>query len=159
MKLSLIRSIHPPSEQIPEAEVDVTPVMNMFIILIPFLVSMAVFTQLSIVEISLPPNIGSQTSDSETKPQPKLTVRIGNDYVGIVIGEKLLDSLPVVNGIFPMDTLGERLKLRRNELSYNEQVIIASMDAIPFRRVVEAMDLCRAAGLEKIGLSSATEEQ
>ena len=36
------------------AEIDVTPVMNMFIILIPFLVSMAVFTHLATHALSLP---------------------------------------------------------------------------------------------------------
>ena len=158
MKLSLFRFSRPPSEQFPDAEVDVTPVMNMFIILIPFLVSMAVFTQLSIIEFSLPPNVGARMVNAEVKPKPKLTVRIGNDYLGIVLGEKLLDSLPVVAGNFPMDTLGERIKLRRRELSYDEEVIVASNDAIPFKRVVAVMDLCRAAGLEKIGLSSATED-
>ena len=52
--LSLFRSSHPPSQTIDNADVDVTPVMNVFIILIPFLVSMAVFTHHAIVEFSLP---------------------------------------------------------------------------------------------------------
>ncbi|MBN1578655.1 MAG: biopolymer transporter ExbD [Chitinispirillaceae bacterium] len=158
MKLSLFRSSRPPSETLPESELDVTPVMNVFIILIPFLVSMAVFTHLSIIEFSLPPNVGAKMAGADVKPKPKLTIRIGNDYMGIVLGEKLLDSLPVLGEKFPLDTLGSRIKLRQAELNWDEEVIIASKDAIPVKRVVAVMDLCRAAGLEKIGLSSATED-
>jgi biopolymer transport protein ExbD len=49
MSLTLYKSQRPPSELVESADLDVTPVMNMFIILIPFLVSMAVFTNLSIL--------------------------------------------------------------------------------------------------------------
>jgi biopolymer transport protein ExbD len=132
--------------------------MNMFIILIPFLVSMAVFTQLSIIEFSLPPNVGAGMNSADGKPKPKLTVRIGNDYLGVVLGDRLLDSLPVVNGVFPFESLGIRLETHKREQNYNEEVIIASKDAIPFKRIVTVMDLCRGAGLEKIGLSSATSD-
>jgi len=36
-------------------ELDVTPVMNLFMVLIPFLVSMAVFTHIAVIDFSLPP--------------------------------------------------------------------------------------------------------
>jgi biopolymer transport protein ExbD len=59
--------------------------------------------------------------------------------------------------MFPMDTLGARLRRRREELSYNDEVVVASMDNVSFKYVVAVMDLCRAAGLGNIGLSSATD--
>ena len=158
MSLSLFRSNRPPSDAAPPAEIDVTPVMNMFIILIPFLVSMAVFTHLSIIEFSLPPNVNAGMNREDVRPKPKLTVRVGGDYLGIVLGERLLDSLPVVADFFPMDTLGARIRMRREELEYRDEVIIASLDGVAFKRVVAVMDLCREAGLEKIGLSSATRD-
>lgn len=158
MKLTLFRSIRPPSQVAEEAEVDVTPVMNVFIILIPFLVSMAVFTRVSIIEFSLPPNVGAQMNNDAVKPTPKLTVRIGNDYLAIVLGESMLDSLVVENGQLPLVELGKRIKAHQTSLDYTDEVVIASLDRIAFKHVVAVMDLCRAAGLAKIGLSSATEE-
>jgi biopolymer transport protein ExbD len=158
MSLSLFRFNRPPSDAAPPADIDVTPVMNMFIILIPFLVSMAVFTHLSIIEFSLPPNVNAGMNRENVKPKPKLTIRVGNDYLGIVLGEKLLDSLPVIAGGYPMDSLGVRIRLRRDELDYTDEVVVASKDAVAFKRVVAVMDLCRDAGLDKIGLSSATED-
>lgn len=157
MKLSLFRSSRPPSDLAPVADIDVTPVMNMFVILIPFLVSMAVFTHISIIEFSLPPNVGAGMNNADKKPKPKLTIRIGNDYLGIVLGDRLLDSLAIVQGNYPFDTLRIRLKRHQKEMDYHEEVIVASQDAVPFKRVVAVMDLCREVGLEKIGLSSATD--
>ncbi|MBN1757715.1 MAG: biopolymer transporter ExbD [Chitinispirillaceae bacterium] len=158
MSLSLFRSNRPPSDAAPPADIDVTPVMNMFIILIPFLVSMAVFTHLSIIEFSLPPNVNAGMNREDVKPKPKLTIRVGGDYIGIVLGEKLLDSLPVIGGNYPMDSLGVRIRMQRDEYDYSDEVIIASLDGVAFKQVVAVMDLCRDAGLEKIGLSSATED-
>jgi len=157
MKLSLFTSIQPPSEQLPDADIDVTPVMNMFIILIPFLVSMAVFTHLSIIEFSLPPNVGTGMNSANEKPKPKLTIRIGTDYIGIVFGDQLLDSLVVEDSAYPFDSLGMRIIARKKQLNYSDEVIVATQDAVPFKHVVQVMDLCRDAGLEKIGLSSATD--
>lgn len=157
MKLSFL-SRRPPSEAAGVPELDVTPVMNMFVILIPFLVSMAVFTHLSIIEFSLPPNVNASMGQQSEKPKPRLTVRIGNDYLGIVMGENLIDSLSVNQMNFPFDSLAFKLKTRKAELDYNDEIIIASTDKVAFKFVVKIMDICRNAGFQKIGLSSATED-
>jgi biopolymer transport protein ExbD len=156
MSLTLFKSQRPPSEQVESTELDVTPVMNMFIILIPFLVSMAVFTNLSILEFSLPPNVGASMNNSQEKPKPKLTVRVGTDYFGIVLGDTLYDSLSVNNGEYPFGELGQRLRERKQLLVANDDIVIASRDEIAFKHVVKVMDVCRSAGFANVGLSSAT---
>ena len=158
MALSLYKSMRPPSEQIETPEIDVTPVMNMFIILIPFLVSMAVFTNLTILEFSLPPNVGVSMNNSLEKPKPKLTVRVGADYLGIVLGDTLYDSLAVTGDEFPFILLEERLRDRKSVLAVNDDIVIASRDDISFQYVVRVMDICRSAGFSNIGLSSATSD-
>jgi len=156
MSLTLYKSQRPPSELVESADLDVTPVMNMFIILIPFLVSMAVFTNLSIIEFSLPPNAGASMNSSPEKPKPRLTVRVGADYFGIVLGDTLYDSLSVNSGIYPFDELQERLRSRKLILAANDDIVIASLDEVAFKHVVKVMDVCRSAGFVNVGLSSAT---
>jgi biopolymer transport protein ExbD len=155
MKLTLFKT-PPPSDAEEDTEVDVAPVMNMFIILVTFLISMAVFTHMAILEFSLPPNVGTGLDQSQGKPKLKLTVRLGSDFIGIVSGDKLLDSLPVAGGAFPFDTLAARIKTRRAETAIQDEIIIASLDEIAFKQVVRVMDICREAGFAKVGLSSAT---
>jgi biopolymer transport protein ExbD len=155
MRLTFFRTTRP-SEAVEDVELDITPLMNIFIILVAFLISMAIFTHLSIVEFSLPPNVNSQMNSLEQKPVPKLTVRLDASYIGIVLGDKMLDSLPVVNSTFPFDDLTRKLTIRNGEKIYNGEIIVASNDEIPFKLVVKAMDICRETGFEKVGLSSAT---
>jgi biopolymer transport protein ExbD len=157
MKLSLFKENRPPSDTMDENDIDIAPVMNMFIILVTFLVSMAVFTHMAILDFTLPPNVGAGLDMSKGKPKVKITIRLGSDYCGIVMGEKLLDSLPVAKGdVFPFPALAAQLAVRRKEASVQDEVVIASLDGIAFKQVVHVMDICREAGFAKIGLSSAT---
>jgi len=156
MQLKFFRTSKPSEVLEEEIELDITPLMNIFIILVAFLISMAIFTRLAIVEFTLPPNVDSEMNNSQEKPQPKLTVRIDKQYVGLVLGDKLLDSLPLVNNEFPFDTLSTRLRVRSLEADFKGEVVVASVDQIPFKTIVKAMDICRSAGFSKVGLSSAT---
>ena len=156
MKLSLFKENRLPSEALDENDIDITPMMNMFIILVTFLVSMAVFTHIAIIDFSLPPNVGAGLDQSQGKPKLKLTVRLGADFVGIVLGDKLLDSLPVVKEQFPFAELAARLIVRRKETAVQDEIVIASLDEIAFKHLVHVMDLCRETGFTKVGLSSAT---
>lgn len=157
MKLSLFKQNKVPSDTMDENDIDIAPVMNMFIILVTFLVSMAVFTHTAILQFTLPPNVSSGLDMSKGKPKVKITIRLGSDYCGIVMGEKLLDSLPVAGkNEFPFPSLATQLALRRKETSEQNEVVIASLDEIAFKHLVHVMDICRETGFSKVGLSSAT---
>ncbi len=150
---------HRPSEVAGDAvELDITPVMNMFIILIPFLVSMAVFTHVYVIDFGLPPNVGVGLDDSEGKPKLKVTVVVAPEFVAITQGENMLDSLPGSEDTFDYVTLGARLAERRETVDIKDEVVVAVRDAVRFQHVVRVMDVCRETGYEKIGLSSATEQ-
>ncbi len=155
MHLSFFRTSRPSEVSDEDVELDITPLMNIFIVLVAFLISMAIFTRLAIVEFSLPPNVNSSMSSSDQKPVPKLTVRLDEKFVGVILGEQMLDSLPVQNGQVPFNDLSKKLVLHNNNL-IDKEIIVASVDKIPFQLIVRTMDICRSAGFEKVGLSSAT---
>ncbi len=148
-----------PSETLSETiDIDVTPVMNMFIILIPFLVSMAVFTHLSIIRFSLPSNVDSSINDMEEKPRPKPTIVLKQDYTALTLGGRMLDSLQYKEktdqGLSP---LSEELSNTRKSQA-DSTVIIASGERVKLQRIIETMDFCNSHGFPDIGLSSAPEE-
>jgi len=153
---SFMHAAGAPSDVAETPDIDVTPVMNMFVILIPFLVSMAVFTQLSILELSLPPNVGAGLDDSGGKPKLKLTVVLKQRYLAITHGASMLDSIPREDGD-EYDLLRERLVLRREGVEIKDQVIVAVGDEVPMGVVVRVMDRCREAGFDKTALSSTAE--
>ena len=156
--LSLFKSTRPPSEMT-EADVDVTPIMNMFVILIPFLVSMAVFTQVAIIDFSVPSDVGQSTHQSTGKPKMKLTVLLTESFLGVVEGENMLDSLPMLdNGQYPFDSLKTVLSARRPHSDFPDEVVVSVRDRIAFRYVVTAMDVGRESGFTKIGISGAADD-
>lgn len=167
------RSIVPSDALEAEIDIDVKPMMNVLLILIPFLVSVAVYTRLSIVEMSLPPDVTGASSSQGGKPKLKLTVVVATSFVSITFGEKMLDSLAVTSdkaligghGVaasgaktdYAYEQLLARLRTRREAVEEKSEVIVAARDSISFKYVVRIMDACKKAGFEKVSLASATE--
>jgi biopolymer transport protein ExbD len=139
-------------------EIDVTPIMNMFIILIPFLVSMAVFTHLAVLRMSLPPNVGAGLAGSDDTPKVKMTMVVAPEYLAITHGDKMLDSIPVVDGEYDLAAFAARLDKWRAIPDCSDEAIVAVRDKVRFKHVVHVMDACRKAGFAKLGLSNATED-
>lgn len=140
-----------------EIEIDIRPMMNILIILIPFLVSLAVYTRLAVLELSLPPNVGAAMAGSSQKPTPKLTIVLTPGYLAITLGDQMLDSLPRISDDYDYLALGTRLLLHREQSNLAEDAIIAVRDNIPFKYVVKVMDVCRESGFAKMGLAAATQ--
>lgn len=155
-----LRKSRTPSEAASEViDIDVTPVMNMFVILIPFLVSMAVFTHLSIIEFSLPSNANnSKPMEQNEKPKLKLTAVITKEYIALTQGENMLDSIPLKNGTYDIAALKASLLTQRASIEMKKEMVVAVKDDIKFDYVVQVMDQCKSVGFEKVGLSSAPED-
>ncbi len=156
-KMTLLKNVRSMSDAANIIEIDVTPVMNMFVILIPFLVSMAVFTHLSILKFSLPPNAGTGLENNSEKPKLRITVIVASDHLAIVQGESMLDSIPKQKDEYDLDHFIQKLSLHRENTDIKNEAIVAVKDKIKFKYVISIMDKCREAGFEKLGLSQATE--
>ncbi len=138
-----------------EIDLDVTPIMNVLIILIPFLASVAVYIHLSVIELSLPPNVGAGMAGAGEKPRLKLTVVVTGGYFLITHGENLLDSIPKAEDAYDYGGLSARLQAHRAKDANKEEVIVAVDNPILFKYVVDVMDICRGNGFTKVGLASA----
>ncbi len=156
--ISKLKVSYAPSSAIEaEIDIDVKPMMNILLILIPFLVSVAVYTRLSIIELSLPPNITSvATSAGNEKPKLRLTLVIAQDYCSITYGETLLDSIPYKNGAFPVPRIKQLLEQHRLTAEIQDEAVVAPHDGIRFDSVVKCMDICTSAGFTKVSLASAS---
>ncbi|MFH0921087.1 MAG: biopolymer transporter ExbD [Fibrobacterota bacterium] len=158
-QLSLLKNLGLPSDET-EAEIDLdtSPIMNVLVILIPFLASVAVYTQLAVLNLSLPPNVGAGLSLDSGRPKLKLTVVLSPERLAITYGEKMLDSLPKVNGVYDYAGLAERLKARRASADLKDEAVVAVRDAVAFKYVVDVLDVCRESGFTKSGLAAAAED-
>jgi len=137
------------------ADVDVTPMMNVLMILLPVLISMAVFTKVAMIQFSVPPNVGTQLNNDSGKPKLKMTVIIAKDFYAITYGEQMLDSIESdTNAEY---ILSNRIARHKSSFDIQDEAVVAVRDNVDFQRMVRVMDICRENGFEKIGVSGATE--
>ena len=155
MKLSSSRRHSTPSEVADEVfDIDVTPIMNMFVVLIPFLVSMAVFSHFAVHKFYLPPNAGSNLN-SNGKVKFKTTVVVDNRYLLITLGGELIDSISIKDNTISPKRFEKSLFLSQSQSEDSLKVVVSPKDNVKIKRVVKTMDRCREFGFTSIGLSSA----
>ena len=147
-------NIGSPAQMADDGTVDVTPIMNMFIILIPFLVSMAVFSHLSVLQFALPPDGGTGRIGDET--ELPLTVAMTADRLAVTRGEMVLADLPLSDGAYDYSGLQAVLGTLRGEADGRDDLVLAVDDEILFDEIVTCMDRCRETGFAEIGLAAGT---
>ena len=140
-------------------DLDVTPLMNIMMVLIPFLITMAVFTQIAVVDFSLPPAqaqasaAGPAVADSSKALD--ISVVITNDGFRIVGTGKKLDIIPRARGQYQFDQLRMLLKAIKFEYPSQQSVVLVIDSEVLYDDVIKFMDVCRESQFPDIGLSGA----
>ncbi|MCX7726939.1 MAG: biopolymer transporter ExbD [Chitinispirillaceae bacterium] len=133
-------------------DLDVTPVMNLFMVLIPFLVSMAVFTHIASIEFSLPPSQIGESTEEESK-ELDVSIVVTKHGFRIVGTGKKLDIVPTVNGQYQYEKLRVLLKAIKFEYPSQKSVVLVFEGDILYDDIIKFMDICREAQFPDIGLS------
>jgi biopolymer transport protein ExbD len=138
-----------PEEELGEgsvfAEINITPLTDIFLVLlIIFMVTSSVIVQSGVsnqsgVRVNLPK--GSK-SDINTQDPQNLAVAILADGRMVVGGKVVTD-----------DELKQRLAAA-HERSAETTVVVQADSGVPHGRVVEVMELARAAGLERLAIAT-----
>lgn len=130
--------------------VDVTPVMNVFIILIPFLVGMAVFSTLSVQVIALPDPDATPVISAEAGP---LVVAVGFDGIALRHDGTELARFPRSREGWPEDAIVAALTSARALASGPVRAVAAVEDPVRTRDLVACLDWCREAGFADVGVT------
>jgi biopolymer transport protein ExbD len=142
------------SKDIETFDLDITPMMNIFMILIPFLVSMAVFTQIAVVEFSLPPaqTPGAGGADDPTKELDISVVITPTGFQIVGTGRKL-DMMPKVQGEYQYAELRALLKAIKFQYPSQKSVVLVFDGGVLYDDIIKFMDICRESQFPDIGLS------
>lgn len=140
------------SKEIEPIDLDVTPVMNLFMVLIPFLVSMAVFTHLAIVDFSLPPSNTSSDEIPETKDLD-ISIVITSEGFRVVGTAKKLDMVPKVQSQYQFEQLRALLKAVKFEYPSQKSVVLVIEADVIYDDIIKFMDICRESQFPDVGLS------
>ena len=140
---------------------NITPMMNLMVVLIPLLLTSAEFVKLGVIELNLPPAaLGPEGEMLAELPQEErknldLTVTITDrgffisSSMAVLAGDRAGEpSIPLVNGEYDFYTLSVKLlEIKRkagNNFPDSEQIIIMAEPDIDYQTVISTMDAARS---------------
>jgi biopolymer transport protein ExbD len=137
-----------------ENDLNITPVMNIFLILVPFLLLTAVFVKIAVIEFSLPTE-NKKSGGSETHQGRAIVTILAINEKGFEIktpGAKFPIILKKQDN-FDFQTLVEKLKEVKQLHKDSEDVIIVPQASIKYKTIIKVMDRCRENGFPNISIS------
>lgn len=135
--------------------------INLMITLVPFLLSIAVFSRLAILELHLPKlsapmeNVSLQTPEPPPSSRFALTVAIEEEGVAVSNGSERLAFYPSREGRAPTDELSALMQKLKKEHPSEQEVVILSRPKTAYEDLVSIMDACRLAKIEEGGSKTA----
>lgn len=133
-------------------DINLIPVMNLFVTLIPFLLLAAAFYHVSVIPTSLPSQT-TETSDIATEER-SVTVnlvveeeRIELSATNAVLDEETLNALSATlerkDGKFDFEALGEALYAIKMRFDQSDTVIVLPSDLVRYEDIIRVLDVAR----------------
>jgi len=123
-------------------ELNIAPYMNLMAVLIPFLLSVVVFTRLATLEIYLPQESNDPLEDlTELKEDFLLTVTITDEGLIVANGEKIIGFVAPSTDGTQYKELSKILQDLKDKFPEEENAIILSKPMIPYGMLVSVMDM------------------
>ena len=123
------------------ADLDVTSFMTLMVVLIPFLLATAVFSQVSIQELNLPtPGAGGSTADT---PPVVIEVMVRSEALEIGNGKVITHTLPKQDDEYDLVALGQELLRQKEKDPDKEDISVLLESDVRYRDMIAVMDAVR----------------
>ena len=121
-----------------------TTFLNLMVVLVPFLLITAVFSRITVVELSLPSTAGGPAA---TEPTLRIEVIVRDGGLELARNEALIAAIPNVDGAYDLDELSERVvALKRRHPDHDGVSVLLEPD-IEYDHLIQVMDVVRSADL------------
>lgn len=134
------------------ADVNLIPVMNLFVTLIPFLLLAAAFYHVSVIPTSLPSQTEGTSDTANDDVSVTVNLLVEKDKIRLTASSATLDeetlselTLEIMRqkGEFDLDMLTSALVEIKKRYKKSDTVIVLPSDDIPYREVVQILDTSR----------------
>jgi biopolymer transport protein ExbD len=136
-----------------EVEVNITGIMNIFLILIPFLLLTAVFVRIAVLELTLPSAGRKNTVTTENQRVVLNILAINNDGFQLSSPNMSHRKLNKVNGNYNYNGLISQLAATKQKYPDSQDIIIRPDSEILYDVIIQVMDRCREAGFPNVQLA------
>ena len=126
-----------------EEDIDVTPLLNVLVVLVAFLILSAVFSRITIQEIALPtPADGGASSN---KPVITLEIIVRQNVLELGDGRNIIATIPNIGGKYDIQKLSDALlRLKEKHTDKQDASILIEPD-IPYETMIQVMDAVKVA--------------
>lgn len=140
------------SRHVVDGYLELMPLMNVFVALIPMLLLSAVFIKLAVIDLSAPPT--AEHSSADDKPKLALAITIQDDYF-VVEGDRIQRRVIARADENAKDQLGGALTEIVAQHPDNQEIMIISQAKTKYEDIIAVMDISRDAGLPGVSLLGA----
>jgi biopolymer transport protein ExbD len=121
-----------------------TTFLNLMVVLVPFLLITAVFSRITIVELSLPSSAGGPTV---SEPTFRVEVIVRESGLELTNGTVPIAAIPKAEGEYDLDRLGQLvMSLKRDHPDTNDASVLLEPQ-IEYDHLIKVMDVVRGAAL------------
>ncbi len=126
------------------AHLEITAFINLIVVLVPFLLSVAVFTRLAVIDLSLP---AQSTGKAEQLKVDNLQLEIVIRPDALEVGDRiggLIQRIPDVNGAHDVKTLAALAHELKTKFPKQMDATVLSEPNTAYDTLVQVMDAVRA---------------
>lgn len=121
---------------------NLTPMMDVFTVLVVFLLITAVFTSITIMDLSVPTSAGGAAA---VKPNFAIEVIVRKAGLEIANGKAVEATIPKKDGTYDLKTLSELLLALKAKYPEKEDATVLMEPKIQYDYLVQVMDAVRGA--------------
>jgi len=132
-----------------EEDIDVTPLLNVMVVLVSFLIFSAVFSRISIQELVLP----AQGDAGATPNMPLVTIEVivRRDFLEIGDGKSVIERIPKLGARYDVQKLSEYLLRLKEKHSDKQDVSILLEPDIDYETMIHVMDAVKVVEVKRVG--------
>ena len=121
-----------------------TTFLNLMVVLVPFLLITAVFSRITIVELSLP---SSNSGAAPQEPSFRVEVVVRDEGLELTNGTDIIAAIPKVESDYDLATLSEYLLSLKRDYPNKDDASVLLEPEIPYDYLIQVMDVVRSVEL------------
>jgi len=138
----MIRRLHSKRKREETPELDITTFLNLMVVLIPFLLISAVFSRVTIMELSVPTSAGGSALNT---PNFAIEVIVRKKGLEIANGSSVEAAIPKKDDQYDMQMLYELLKRLKARYPEKDDATVLMEPDIEYDHLIQIMDAVRGA--------------
>ncbi len=135
------------------AELDMTTFLNLMVVLVPFLLITAVFSRITVVELSLPTSAGGSAPGEQTL---RVEVIVREAGLELAEGDTVIARIPKVEEAYDLEQLNEHVMALKRQYPDHDEASVLLEPNIAYDHLIQVMDAVRSAEISMDGQAEMT---